>query len=250
MSLQTHEGRVAVITGAASGFGQAISVGLAARGANIVAVDVADPSETVAQIEEHGRKALVLTADVTDPDAVADIGAQVRSAFGRCDILVNNAGIYPVRPFDEVDFALWRKVHAINLDSQFLMTKAVVDLMKENGWGRIVNITSNSIVIAVPGLSHYMASKAGVIGFTRGLATDLAALGITVNAVGPTATPNAAFKADPAGPAMIEAVVAMQAIKRPGHADDIVGTVAFLTTDDAAFVTGQTIMADGGLARI
>ena len=250
MSLQTHEGRVAVITGAARGFGQALSVGLADRGADIVAVDIGDSSDTVTQIEKLGRKALALTADVTDPAAVAEVGEQIRSHFGRCDILVNNAGAYPFRHFDEVDYDFWRKVQALNLDSQFLMAKTVVDLMKENSWGRIINITSNSIVIAVPGLAHYMASKTGVIGFTRGLATDLAGFGITVNAVGPTATANEGAKASGVDPAVIDAVVQMQAIKRPGRADDIVGTVAYLSTDDAAFVTGQTIMADGGLARI
>jgi NAD(P)-dependent dehydrogenase (short-subunit alcohol dehydrogenase family) len=250
MSNLTHEGKVAVITGAANGFGKALSIGLAERGADVVAVDIVDLSDTVSQVQALGRKVIAVSADVTDQGAVADVGERVRNGFGRCDILINNAGAYPFRPFDEVDYDFWRKVLTLNLDSQFLMTKAVVGLMKENGWGRIVNITSNSIVLAVPGLSHYMASKAGVIGFTRGLATDLASFGITVNAVGPTATANEGVKTNGVDPGLIDAVVQMQAIKRPGQARDIVGTIAFLTTDDAEFVTGQTIMADGGLARI
>ena len=250
MSFQTHEGRVAVVTGAAGGFGQAFCFGLAQRGAAIVAVDIQNSSETVALVEKIGGKAMSLVADITDPAAVVDVGDQVRSRFDRCDILVNNAGIYPNRSFDEMDYEFWRQVQAVNLDSQFLMAKAVVPLMKENSWGRIVNLTSNSIVLAVPGVTHYLSSKMGVIGFTRGLATDLAGFGITVNAVGPTLTPSQAWDARGLPAAVVDATIAKQAIKRAGRTDDVVGILAFLTSDDAAFITGQTIMADGGLARI
>jgi NAD(P)-dependent dehydrogenase (short-subunit alcohol dehydrogenase family) len=142
-----------------------------------------------------------------------------------------------------------QRVQRINLDSQFLMVKAVLPLMMERKWGRIVNITSNSVALVVPGLSHYMASKAGVIGFTRGLATDVAEYGITVNAVGPTASLTTGGKAH-IKPEHIEELARTQAIKRPGTAEDIVGTVLFLAGDESAFVTGQTIMADGGLVRL
>ncbi len=247
---QTHEGRVAVITGAAGGFGRAFCLGLAERGADIVAVDIEDSSETVELVEKLGRKAIGVVADIADPAAVADLGDRIRSAFGRCDILINNAGIYPNRPFDEMDYEFWRRIQAVNLDSQFLMAKAVVDLMKVNEWGRIINLTSNSIVLAVPGVTHYLASKMGVIGFTRGLATDLAGFGITVNAVGPTLTQSQAWDARGLPPVVIEATIQKQAIKRRGQTDDVVGIIAFLSSDDAAFITGQTIMADGGLARL
>ena len=166
------------------------------------------------------------------------------------DSPVNNAGIYPNRHFDDLDYELWRQVQTVNLDSQFLMAKAVAGLMKENGWGRIINLTSNSITLASAGVSHYLASKMGIIGFTRGLATDLAGFGITVNAVGPTLTPSQAWDARGLPPALVDLIVQKQAIKRPGTTDDVVGIVAFLSTDDAAFITGQTIMADGGLARL
>ncbi|WP_426517446.1 SDR family NAD(P)-dependent oxidoreductase [Diaminobutyricibacter sp. McL0618] len=250
MTAQTHEGRVAVVTGAAGGFGQAFCVGLAERGADIVAVDIDDSSETVALVEKLGRRAMAFGADLADPSSVSDLGERVRAEFGRCDILVNNAGIYPNRPFDEMDYEFWRRIQAVNLDSQFLMTKAVVGLMKQNGWGRIVNITSNSITLAVHGVTHYLASKMGVIGFTRGLATDLAGFGITVNAVGPTLTPSRAWDVRGLPAALVEATVQKQAIKRPGEVSDVVGIIAFLSSDDAAFITGQTIMADGGLARL
>ncbi|MFJ2297152.1 SDR family NAD(P)-dependent oxidoreductase [Streptomyces sp. NPDC087894] len=245
---QTHTGRVAVVTGAGRGIGQAIAVELAARGATVVAVDLAAPDETVAMIEEKGRPAVGLTADVSSPEQTAAVGKEVADRFGRADILVNNAGIFPFRDIEELDYDTWRRVLAVNLDSQFLMVKAVLPTMKQGGWGRIVNLTSNSIVTNVPGISHYMASKMGNIGFSRGLANDLASFGITVNAVGPTLTITPGVINGHPQEALVAAAQA-QAIKRNGLPEDLTGTVAFLTSDDAAFVTGQTIMADGGYAR-
>jgi NAD(P)-dependent dehydrogenase (short-subunit alcohol dehydrogenase family) len=240
---------VAVVTGAAQGFGQAISVGLAESGVDVVAVDLTPADQTVKLVEAAGVRCVSLVADVSDPGSTDSLRSLLESEFGRCDILVNNAGIYPKVAFDEVDYALWRKVHAVNLDSQFLMVKAVLPLMQAGGWGRIVNITSNSIGLVIPGLAHYMASKAGVIGFTRGLANDVAEHGITVNAVGPTAsvTPGGLRDIDRDH---IEALAQTQAIKRAGTAHDIVGTVMFLAGESSGWVTGQTIMADGGLVRL
>ncbi|MDX2701439.1 SDR family oxidoreductase [Streptomyces sp. PA03-6a] len=245
---QTHTGRVAVVTGAGRGIGQAIAVDLGARGATVVAVDLNNPEETVALLTDAGRPVLGLTADVSSPEQTAAVGEEVADRFGRTDILVNNAGVFPFRTFEELDYDTWRRVLAVNLDSQFLMAKAVLQTMKEGGWGRIVNLTSNSIVTSVPGLSHYMASKMGNIGFSRGLANDLAPFGITVNAVGPTLTITPGSREVHPQEAL-EAAAQAQAIKRNGVPEDLTGTVAFLTSDDAAFVTGQTIMADGGYAR-
>ncbi|WP_027931000.1 SDR family NAD(P)-dependent oxidoreductase [Amycolatopsis thermoflava] len=241
--------RVAVVTGAARGIGRAVAKGLAERGAHVIAVDLDHPSETVGQLEASGHKVTALRADVSDPDHTAEIGEEVRSRHGRCDILVNNAGIFPFVDISELTYDTWRKVLSVNLDSQFLMTQAVLPLMKEAGWGRIVNITSNSIGLAVPQMSHYMASKMGIIGFTRGLANDVADHGITVNAVGPTLSRTPGVTS--AVPTELMAQVSRsQAIKKIGEADDVVGTVLFLTSEDSYFVTGQTIMADGGLVRL
>lgn len=245
----THTRRVAVVTGASQGFGRAISVGLAQRGADIVAVDLTEAKDTLVEVEKAGANGIGIIADVSEPNTTDVVQATLRDEFGRCDILINNAGIYPNIRFPDVDYELWRKVHAVNLDSQFLMVKAVLPLMIEGKWGRIVNLTSNSIALSIPGLAHYMSSKAGVIGFTRGLATDVAEHGITVNAVGPTAslTPGGITTI---ARTHIEELARMQAIKRPGTAADIVGTVMFLSGDESAWVTGQTVMADGGLVRL
>ncbi|WP_410631541.1 SDR family NAD(P)-dependent oxidoreductase [Amycolatopsis sp. cmx-4-83] len=248
-SPSTHAGRVAVVTGAAGGFGTAISVELARRGADIIAVDLNPADKTVAAVQEAGRKALALQADLTDPQQVEAITADVLGFAGHVDILVNNAGAFPFRDIWELDFAEWKRIQGINLDSQFLMAKAVMGSMRDNSWGRIVNVASNSLGLAVPDMVPYMAAKGGVIGFTRALATDLAPHGITVNAVCPTASSTPGGQTY-IGDEVLEMVAGMQAIKRIGTAADIVGTVCFLSSDDSAFVTGQTIVADGGLMRV
>jgi NAD(P)-dependent dehydrogenase (short-subunit alcohol dehydrogenase family) len=245
----SHTGRVAVVTGAAGGFGSAISCELARRGADIIAVDVNPADDTVAAVQETGQKAIALRADLADPDQVAAITADMLGFAGRVDILINNAGVFPWRDIWELDFAEWKRIQGINLDSQFLMAKAVMGSMRDNGWGRIVNLASNSLGLAVPNMVPYMAAKGGVVGFTRALATDLAPFGITVNAVCPTASSTPGGRAF-IGDAVLEMVAGMQAIKRIGTAADIVGAVCFLSSDDSAFMTGQTIVSDGGLMRV
>ncbi|MHC6226224.1 SDR family NAD(P)-dependent oxidoreductase [Pseudomonas sp. X10] len=245
----TQVRKVAVVTGAAQGFGQAISIGFAKRGIDVLAVDLSESAETLAQVQALGVRGVGVVADVSDASVSERIEKVLEDEFGRCDILVNNAGIFPTKSILEADYALWQKVHRVNLDSQFLMVKGVLPFMTKSGYGRIVNLTSNSLGLTATGLAHYMSSKAGVIGFTRGLATDLAEFGITVNAVGPTASLTAGGKSHIAIE-LIEEVAKMQAIKRPGTAQDIVGTVMFLSSEESAWVTGQTIMADGGLVRL
>lgn len=247
--MTSHRDRVAVVSGAANGFGRAVCLELGRRGAAVVAVDIADTDGVVADIKALGADSIGLQADLSDPSAVTAITADMLGFGGQVDILVNNAGVIASKDVFELEFADWKRLQGINVDSQFLMAKAVMGSMRDQGWGRIVNFSSNSLGLAVPGLVHYMASKAAVIGFTRALATDLAPFGITVNAVCPTVTRT------PGGLRSIseekfEMVPRMQAIKRPGQVEDIVGTVCFLTSDDSAFLTGQTIVADGGLMRV
>jgi NAD(P)-dependent dehydrogenase (short-subunit alcohol dehydrogenase family) len=248
-SPSSHTGRVAVVTGAAGGFGTAISCELARRGADIIAIDLRPADETVSAVQDIGCKAVALQADLADPQQVEGITADILGFAGRVDILVNNAGAFPFRDIWELDFAEWKRIQGINLDSQFLMAKAVMGSMRDNSWGRIVNIASNSLGLAVPNMVPYMAAKGGVIGFTRALATDLAPHGITVNAICPTASSTPGGQAF-IGDEVLGMVADMQAIKRIGTAADIIGTVCFLSSDDSAFVTGQTIVADGGLMRV
>lgn len=237
--------RVAIVTGAAQGIGQAIATLLATRGASVVLVDLADTSETADLI---GDKCQSIIADVTQDEDWARISASVGERWGRADIVVNNAGIYPMQTIDELDYAMWRLTLAVNLDAHFFSAKHFAPLMRRNQWGRFINISSNSIGLPIPGLSHYMASKMGVIGFVRGLANDLAPDGITVNAVLPALTDTPGTRDAPEE--FKRATWEAQAIKRFAQPTDIAGPVAFLASDDAAFITGQAIVVDGGQYKI
>lgn len=248
MSSDSHAGRIAVVTGAARGFGRVISEGLAQRGATVVCIDLNSPEETVAQIKSCGGTAIGVKADVSDPAQTADIGASLAEKLGRCDILINNAGIFPNAPIGAIDYAAWRKVLSVNLDAQFLMVKAVLPLMEAQGWGRIVNMATSVAGTSIQGFSHYIASKMGVMGLTRGLANDVAAMGITVNAVGPTITKTPGVIAD-VPDVVLDAVANAQSIKRVGMPEDILGAVLFLSGDESAFITGQTLLVDGGLNK-
>lgn len=190
-----------------------------------------------------------MRCDVSAEPAVEELRASTYERFGRCDILVNNAGIFPNVRWDDVDFALWRRVLSINLDAMFLTCQAFSSGMRDNGFGRIVNISSNTFDLVVPGFVHYMASKAGVIGLTRGLANELGDDGITVNCVLPGLTRTAHIEAMWEGSPLLDHVTAQQAIKRPGLPSDLEGVISFLATEDARWITGQSIAVDGGHTR-
>ncbi|BEP14874.1 SDR family NAD(P)-dependent oxidoreductase [Acidothermaceae bacterium B102] len=241
------EGKVAVVTGAATGIGRAHALKLAAEGASVAVLDLSDGSETVAGIEAAGSKGASFIVDVTNPEAVTASAGEVEAALGSADILVNNAGIYPNQMFDGMTLTDWRRMFAVNVESMFLTCQAYTPAMKAKGWGRIINMTSNSVALVIPGFTHYIASKMAVIGLTRGLATELAEYGITANAIGPSLVRTASTEAGPE--IFFEIVPQLQAIKRLQLPDDLTGTMAFLASDDAAFVTGQTFWIDGGLVR-
>jgi NAD(P)-dependent dehydrogenase (short-subunit alcohol dehydrogenase family) len=247
-AVKTHQNRVAVVSGAAKGIGQELAIQLAQRGAALALLDIVDLSQTLQLVENAGGTAIRVECDVSAQEGWIAAAEAVRTAFGRCDILVNNAGIYPNIHIDDLDFKTWRRTFEINLDSMFLSAKVFVPMMRENKWGRIVNVSSTSIVTNTSGVSHYMATKMGVIGFTRGLANDLGKDFITVNAVAPalTATPGSSHLPD----VVRDGVVNLQAFKRMAVPHDIVGPILFLTSDDAQFMTGQLLAVDGGMMKV
>jgi NAD(P)-dependent dehydrogenase (short-subunit alcohol dehydrogenase family) len=244
-----HGGRVAIVTGAATGLGRAYAERLARDGARVLVADVDDGGPTAAAIRTAGGEALSVRCDVSLERDVASLRDVAVDRFGRCDILVNNAGVSPNVAWDDLDFAEWRRVIAINLDAMFLTCKAFVPGMRDRGFGRIVNISSNTLGLVITGFVHYVASKGGVLGFTRALASDLGGHGITVNAVLPGLTRTASTDAMWAGTTFFDDMAATQAIKRPGVPADIEAAVSFLATEEARWITGQTLVVDGGLVR-
>jgi NAD(P)-dependent dehydrogenase (short-subunit alcohol dehydrogenase family) len=250
-----HKDKVAVITGAAGGIGQAFAKRLAEDGVHIVIVDLGDSGDTKKLVQAADRDVIAVECDVSSESAVAAMAKEVGKKFGHVDIVVNCAGIFPQKNLPEMSFADWRQVLSINLDGTFLVTMAFVPGMRARKWGRVVNMASSTLGSVVTGFAHYVASKGGVVGFTRAAATDLAPDGITVNAIAPglTRSPGTVVRAPrPAFKTMdeeFEAVAQMQAIKRVQVPEDLVGAVSFLTSDDAAFMTGQTLHVDGGRVR-
>src|SRR6266850_7972843 len=243
-SVRTHEGRVALVTGAGQGIGQAIAFALAERGAQVIATDLKPPQETASKI---GPTATALQLDVTQEEDWRSVSLKSRD-LGEVDIVVNNAGYFPNRLIEELDLPTWRKTMATNLDAQFLSAKYFLPAMRRNKWGRFVGISSNMVGLAIPGMSHYIATKKGIIGFMRGLANDVASDGITANSVLPGLTNTQAIA--PQSEEQKRGTWEQQAIKRLGEPGDVVGAVLFLTSDDAAFITGQAIVVDGGQYRI
>ncbi len=246
--MTTHTGKVAVVTGAARGIGQAIAAGLAARGASIVGVDIIEAEETRDLVQANAAQWLGIVADVSSPGDVSQLAEKALSRFGRCDIVVNNAGIFPACAFEDLSFDAWRKVISTNLDSQFLVSQAFVASMRAHGWGRIVNLTSGSVQLSTPKGAAYKASKMGAIGLTRGMAADLGKYGITVNAASPSLTRTPGVLSINGAADRLDVIANAQAIKRVSEPTDIVGLVLFLTGEDSHFVTGQTMLADGGLS--
>ena len=241
--------RVALVTGAAAGIGRAYAERLARDGFVLAAVDLAPPDDTVKAITATGGTASGFAADVTDPAAVEECVAAIGASVGAPSVLVNNVGTYPVIKWDDLTLDDFRRVMAVNLESAFLLCKACIPSMREQGWGRIVNVASRTFWLPVPDMAAYLASKGGVIGLSRALATELGPHNVTVNVVAPGLTRTATMEASTAD-AVFQMTANMQVIKRTQEPEDLVGLVSFLASEDAGFMTGQTLMVDGGLIRL
>ncbi|MCX4815186.1 3-oxoacyl-ACP reductase FabG [Streptomyces sp. NBC_01239] len=239
------ENKVAVVTGGARGIGRAIATVLADRGAAVAVwdLDVEGAEKTVAAIQEAGGTAIAVGGDAADAAAVAEAAARTREELGRIAILVNNAGVTAYQPFTSITEEAWDRMIGINLRGPFLVTREVVPDMLDAGWGRIVNISSSSAQTGAPAMAHYVASKGGVIGLTRALAIEFADKGITVNHVPPGFVDTPLVRQ---GPVDVEAVAATMPMKRAGRPEDVAHAVAYLASDEAGYVTGQTLSTNGG----
>jgi NAD(P)-dependent dehydrogenase (short-subunit alcohol dehydrogenase family) len=230
-------GKVAIVTGGAQGIGAAIATGLEAEGATVVVADLNPP--------EGG-----IRADVASEDDVAGMVEETLSRHGRIDVLVNNAGLYAsleVRAFTEIPLQEWNQVMEVNVASMFLTCRAVVPVMREQGGGKIVNISSGTPFRGVPFLLHYVTSKGAIVALTRALAKELGKDSIHVNCVAPGFTMSDGVKSHPKVIEQLRDVsVASRTLQRDQVPEDVVGAVVFLCTASADFITGQTMVIDGG----
>jgi 3-oxoacyl-[acyl-carrier protein] reductase len=244
------EGRVAIVTGGGGGLAEGICTTLAASGAAVAAVDQSrEKAERVAQLSSsNGGRCIALEADVSDRTSVEAMVERVTSELGGVDVLVNNAAIYPLRPWTEIEEDEWDRVMAVNLKGYFLCARAAYPSMRERGHGRIINVASITFFIGWSGFLDYVSSKGAIIGFTRTLAREVGPDGITVNAISPGAFPTDAERVHPDQEALNRRILEQQSLKRRGTPEDVGNLVAFLASDAASFITGQTIMIDGGWA--
>ncbi len=243
--------KVVIITGAARGLGQEYARQFARLGASVAVNDLRDCSETLKVIQQEGANGLAAKTDVTSAESTSEMANAVVEKFGRVDVLVNNAALYgslTFAPFDRLEEQEWDAAMNVNVKGIWQCCKAVVPAMKKQNGGSIINISSLAATYGMPNGLHYTASKAAVIGATRGLARELGRYEIRVNAVAPNVVNTDATdevfqdKKDK----VLEVTMSQQAIRRPLETEDIVGAVLFLASDHSKLTTGQTIMVDGG----
>lgn len=246
--------KVAIITGSAQGIGAAFAVGYAREGAKVVIADVADGDDAVKAVEAEGSEAIYVKTDVSNQNSCDAMAKAAADRFGTIDILVNNAAIFGtliIRPFLEVTKDEWMRVMEVNTAGPFLCVKAVFPYMKEKG-GKIINISSASILEGIPGMPHYVSSKGAVMAFTRCMARELGNFNINVNAIAPGFTQSEGGKSVdqnkqiPIGN-LEEIQLPMRCLKRTPYPEDLVGTAVYLASDMSSFITGQLIVHDGGM---
>lgn len=246
------EGRVAVVTGAAQGIGAAFARGLAAEGAKVVIADLDSGQSVVDEIVAAGGEAAEIQTDVSDPDACKAMVAKAVDGFGRLDILVNNAAIFTAverSNFDEIPVAEWDRLMSVNIKGVWLCCAAAVQPMREQKYGKIISISSGRVFKGSPYFLHYDASKAAVVGMTRSLAREIGEHNICVNAIAPgsTMSENVVARTNWKG-GNADATMQTRAFKRHEAPDDLVGACVFLASEESDFMTGQTMVVDGGSA--
>ncbi len=254
-------GCVAVVTGGASGIGRVLAERLLADGASVAILDIAGSAEraqalrgsTAPGAASDSVEVIGLPCDVSDEAQVASAIAAA-AEFGRIDILINNAALFSALapgPFEAISANDWQRVMAINTMGPFLCARAALPHLKASGRGRIINLASGAPLKGVPNMLHYVASKGAMIAFTRALAREVGSHGITVNAVAPGFTMSDGVLANPVHAEKYrDVIIASRAIKRDETPQDIAGAVSFLASADAAFITGQTLVVDGGSAMV
>jgi len=243
----TLDEQTVIVTGGAGSLGRAYCLALADEGANVVVADLADISPVVSEITAFHGTAIGLEVDISEEPSVDRMVAAALQAFGRIDVLVNNAAFFKTvtaGPFEDIPVEEWDRVMAVNVRGAWLCSRAVVPTMRDQGGGRIINISSNTVWKGVPGFLHYVTSKSAILGFTRGLAREVGKDGITVNTVAPDYIPDRILLDRYLG--HDEAVVAQRSLPRTQTPDDVVGTIIFLAGPGAAFITGQSFLVNGG----
>jgi len=248
LATSSLESRVAVVTGASKGLGKQMARSLAAAGAAVALVARAQGllQEVAADIRRQGGKVEVLVADVTDETGISAVAQRVEEKLGVCDILVNNAGINNRKPIEDFTLAEWNEILAVNLTGPFLMSRAFVPGMKKNRFGRILNMTSTMSHVSLPNRTGYSSTKAGLLGFTKSLALELAPFNITVNGISPgpfDTERNQPLKEDPEMNALFTSRIPLG---RWGKAEEIGPLVVYLCSEQAGFITGTDIVIDGG----
>ena len=244
--------KVIIVTGGGIGIGRAYATGLAREGARVVVTDIQEEEakKVACEIKQGGGEALALPVDVTSAEKTQAMADKTLQKYGRIDVLVNNAGLYSAikkKPFSEITAEEWDRVMAVNLKGLFLCVQAVYPAMKEQGKGKIINISSGTALGGTPFFLHYVTSKAGVIGFTRALARELGPDNICVNAITPGLTISSPQQEGVLTPEQLQDRRRRRAFQRDQYPQDLVGTMIFLCSADSDFITGQTINVDGGL---